>query len=90
VAAKLAARRGEPEVAERLAREAAAIADKTDALNQRARVALALGEALRTAGRETDAADAFGRAAELYGLKGNIVGARRARELLASPATART
>jgi DNA-binding SARP family transcriptional activator len=90
VAAKLAARRGEPEVAERLAREAAAIADETDALNQRARVALALGEALRTAGREAEAAEAFGRAAELYGLKGNIVGARRARELLASPATART
>ncbi len=90
VASKLAARRGEADLAERLAREAGAVADETDALNQRARAALALAEALRSAGREAEAAEAVERAAKLYDLKGNVVAAGRARELLQRPAAART
>jgi predicted ATPase len=90
VAAKLAARRGEHDEADRLARGAVEIADETDALNQRARVALALAEVLRVGGRDAEASEAVARAVALYDLKGNVVAARRARELLLSPATART
>ena len=90
VASKLAARRGEADEAERLAREAAGIADKTDALNQRARVALALAEALRSAGREAEAAEAVERAVRLYELKGNVVAAGRASGLLVPRTAART
>ena len=43
-----------------------------------------LGEVLRIAGEEKGAADAFGRAVELYDAKGNLVGAEDARHRLAS------
>jgi DNA-binding SARP family transcriptional activator len=88
VAAKLAARSGEPALAERLAREAVEIADRTDALNHRAKICLDLAEVLRTAGRDAEASNAVERALALYEQKGNVVGAQRARAFLGASALA--
>jgi tetratricopeptide (TPR) repeat protein len=90
VAAKLQARRGEVEAAERLAREAIDIADSTDVLNQRAKLRLDLAEVLRIAGRDADATGAVEEAIALYERKGNVVAAQRARTLLDVSALAET
>jgi DNA-binding SARP family transcriptional activator/predicted ATPase len=90
VESKLAARRGDLAAAERLAREAVEIAEQTDALNHRAKVWLDLGEVLRAAGQDAEASDAVQRGISLYEQKGNSVGARRARKLLAVSAVAPT
>jgi hypothetical protein len=90
VGSKLAARRGELDLAERLAREAVEIAEQTDALNQRAKVSLDFAEVLRGVNREAEASEAVARAVMLYQLKGNLVAERRARALLLPPEVART
>jgi tetratricopeptide (TPR) repeat protein len=82
VQAKLLARGGSMEEAERLARETLALAAPTDGLNRTANAFLALAEVLRVAGRDTEAMDAAHRALSLYERKGNIASAEHARTFL--------
>jgi ATP/maltotriose-dependent transcriptional regulator MalT len=77
------ARRGDPGEAERLAREAVYLAGKTDQLDSRAEAHLDLAEVLLLGGRGREAAHELGRAISLYQEKGNEVGERNARRLLA-------
>jgi class 3 adenylate cyclase len=69
-----------------LAEEAVGIADLTDALNLRADALVNLAESLHLAGEPDQAADALGRALELYERKGNVVGAARATAIASTPA----
>jgi ATP/maltotriose-dependent transcriptional regulator MalT len=80
---KIHARRGEHERAELLAREAADLAEGTDALDMQATALVDLAEVLRFADRRTEAVDALTRALRRYERKGNAVSAGRARTLLA-------
>jgi DNA-binding SARP family transcriptional activator len=82
VRAKLLARRGEGDEAERLVREAAQLADMTDALDVQARTCVALAEVLRSAGRPSEATAAAEAAIELFDRKGNAPAAERARAQL--------
>jgi len=83
VRARVLARLGQVEEAERLAREAVAIADRTDHLNQNGDAYFALAEVLGTAG-QLEEADGAGRAAlRHYERKGNRVSAERTERLLA-------
>jgi len=82
VRAKVLARRGELETAERLAREAVELAETTDSLNWRGDARRDLAEVLRLAGRTQEAADAARSALSLYEQKGNVVMAGRARAVL--------
>ncbi len=82
VEAKLLARRGDFAEAEALAREAVRLAGQTDALNQRARLALDLAEVLALAGRSEDATELVEEASSLYELKGNTPAADEARRIL--------
>jgi ATP/maltotriose-dependent transcriptional regulator MalT len=77
------ARRGEPGEAERLAREAVHLAGKTDQLDSRAEAHFDLAEVLLLGGRGREAAHELDRAIALYQEKGNEVGERNARRLLA-------
>jgi class 3 adenylate cyclase/tetratricopeptide (TPR) repeat protein len=81
--AKLLARRGEPAEAERLAREAVAIGEKTDMLDAQGDVYGDLAEVLSLAGRPKEAAAALKQAVERYERKGNIVSTQRAQARLA-------
>jgi hypothetical protein len=83
VRAKVLARRGEPESPEKLACEAVALADRTDYLDTRGTVHLALAEVLRLAGREREAAAEAQESLRLHEAKGNVVSAATARALLA-------
>ena len=85
VRAKLLARRGELEEAERLAREAAARAALTDLLDDHAQVLADLAEVLRLGGRRKESAKAIDEAIHLYERKGNVVAAETLRALLAEP-----
>ena len=85
VRAKVLARRGELDEAERLGREAVAIASATDVLELRAQALADLGEVLRLAGRPQESRAALEEAIRLYEEKGNVVGAGRLRGLLAEP-----
>jgi class 3 adenylate cyclase/tetratricopeptide (TPR) repeat protein len=82
VRAKVLARRGQHAEAERLAREAAAISDRTDTLVQQADAYADLGEVLLLAGKRDEAAAALEQALERYERKGNLVSARSTRERL--------
>jgi class 3 adenylate cyclase/tetratricopeptide (TPR) repeat protein len=77
VRAKILARLGEHERAQRLARTSVAAALGTDALNQRARALLDLAEVLRLGGHEPDAAEFVEQARRDYERKGNLAGAGR-------------
>jgi ATP/maltotriose-dependent transcriptional regulator MalT len=79
VRAKIAARRGDFDVAQALAQEAAALADSTDAFHLHGDVRMDLAEVLRLAGRPEEAAAALKRAIELYEAKGISVLAEKAR-----------
>jgi tetratricopeptide (TPR) repeat protein len=81
VRAKIAARRGEFEVAQALAQEAATLADSTDAFHLHGDVLMDLAEVLRLADRPEEAAAALKRAIELYEAKGISVLAGKARAL---------
>jgi class 3 adenylate cyclase/tetratricopeptide (TPR) repeat protein len=83
VRAKVLARRGEREEAERLAREAVAIGGQTDMLNMQGDAYADLGEVLLLSGKPHDAAAAFEQAVERYERKENLVSTRRARARLA-------
>ena len=75
--ARVRAQTGEPEEAERLAREAVALAAETDFLNLHGDALARLAEVLRHAGAPGEAAQAAAEAVELYTAKGNTVAAAR-------------
>ena len=70
--------------AEALAREAVAITEPTDALNIQGDALCDLGEVLQAAGRDDEAADAYGRALERYERKRNLAMTAQVHERLAS------
>ena len=80
--AKVLARRGEIEDAERLAREGVALAGPTDFLNVRASALLDLAEVLLADGRDDEAGAVVAAAAALFEQKGNVVGLARSRALV--------
>ena len=84
VQAKLFARRGDTAEAEALAREAVTLAAETDFLVLRADALMDLAEVLRLGRREGESVPVVRQALELYEQKGNVVGAERARALLAA------
>jgi class 3 adenylate cyclase/tetratricopeptide (TPR) repeat protein len=84
VRARLLAARGDHERAERLADEAVALADDTDMLNWQGSAHCALADVYMFAGRSAEARGHLERAVSLYERKGNVVAARRAREVLAN------
>jgi DNA-binding SARP family transcriptional activator len=86
ITAKVRARQGAFEEAERLAREAVFISEPTDYLDLRATWLMDLAEVLTLGGRPQEARGPLGRALDLYERKGNLVMASRARELLATAA----
>jgi class 3 adenylate cyclase/tetratricopeptide (TPR) repeat protein len=87
VVAKVHATRGSFAEAERLAREAVKLGDGTSFINIRGDLWRRLGEVLRLAGNEKEAADAMRRALDLYERKGNEVMAERTRRELAELGT---
>jgi class 3 adenylate cyclase/tetratricopeptide (TPR) repeat protein len=80
VAARLAARGGEHDLAVRLANEAQELAAGTDSLEVRAGAVLAAAAVASEAGREDEARALREEAATLYTEKGNVVAAERVRE----------
>ena len=80
---KVLAHRHDFEQAESLAREAVAIAEKTDDLTQRGRALLDLAEVLELAHRNDEAAQLVETALDLFDQKGNVVLAEETRERLA-------
>jgi class 3 adenylate cyclase/tetratricopeptide (TPR) repeat protein len=80
--AKLLARRGEVELAERLAREAVARAEETDWPSLRGAARTSLAEALRAAGRTDEAAAVAREALTIYEEKGNVISVAQVRALL--------
>jgi class 3 adenylate cyclase/tetratricopeptide (TPR) repeat protein len=85
VRAKVLARKGEFDEAERVGREAVTIASATDVLELRAQALADLGEVLGLAGRPQESRVALKEAIRLYEDKGNVVEAGRLRGLLAEP-----
>jgi class 3 adenylate cyclase len=85
VRAKLLARRGAVEEAERLAREATGRAAVTDLLDDRAQALADLAEVLRLGGRPEESATALEEAIHLYEQKGNIIAAEALRAVHAEP-----
>jgi hypothetical protein len=85
VRASLLARRGELEQAKRLAREATAMAERTDYLELRAEALVALAEVLQIADSPKESASALEKAIRLYEQKGNVVAAKRGRNQFAEP-----
>ena len=82
VKGKVLARRGEHEVAQRLAREAVAIADETDLLDPAGGAHADLAEVLELAGKRAEAAAALEQALDRFERKGNLVSAQRVRTRL--------
>jgi hypothetical protein len=68
------ARRGDTELAERLAREAVGITAETDYFAEQARALVALADVLELAGRQNDVAATLARAAAAYDRKGATAG----------------
>jgi tetratricopeptide (TPR) repeat protein len=83
VLAKVLARRGELEEAERLSVEALALIDATDALFEQALTLVDRAEVLRLADRTEEAAQALDEAIRLYEAKGIVPGVAEARTLRA-------
>ena len=73
--------------AERLAREAVAIGEGTDALNWQGDAYADLAEVLLLGGKAEEAAAALERALDRYERKGNLVMAQRMRDRLAASVT---
>jgi class 3 adenylate cyclase/tetratricopeptide (TPR) repeat protein len=82
VRAKVLARRGSFDEAERLARESVGLAEETDFLQLRARAFMSLGEVLKLAGRGGEAQAAIDRAVRLFELKGYSAGVANARGVM--------
>ncbi|MDP9244285.1 MAG: AAA family ATPase [Chloroflexota bacterium] len=87
--ARILARRGEFEEAERLARDAIAIADRSDQPNDRGDTRISLAEVQRLAQRPDEAIPTLAEAVALYEQKGNSVSAAKARALLGELGTTR-
>ena len=85
--AGLLADAGELRDAERVAREALAIAETTDLLDLHGDVLLELADVLRLNAREDESRECVAQALALYERKGNIVSADRARSALAVATT---
>jgi hypothetical protein len=85
VRAKVLARRGVVEEADRLVHEAMALAARTDYLDLRAQTTADLAEVHRLSNRPQASAAACAEAIRLYEQKGNIVAAGKLRSLLAEP-----
>ena len=83
VRAKLLARRGEYAEAERLAREAVAWGEPTDALEYKATASYDLAIVLDSAGKRDEALSALAEARPLYEQKGHTVGTSRVDEMCA-------
>ena len=81
VRAKLLSRRGEHEEAERLAREAVAWAEPTDAIASKADTYLDLAVVVAAAGKRDEALSALAEAQAFYAAKGHTVGLARVDEL---------
>jgi tetratricopeptide (TPR) repeat protein len=82
--ARVLARRGEHEEAERLGREAVEIGETTQDLGSQAETRADLGEVLALAGRPEEAAEALEQALARFEAKENLVMAGRVRERLAA------
>jgi predicted ATPase/DNA-binding SARP family transcriptional activator len=82
VRARIVAEDGDGEVAERLAREAVALAEQTDRLNSHGDALVDLATVLRSARRAADERDALEAALALYEQKENLVSAARVRSRL--------
>ena len=82
VQAKVIARRGQLDEAERLAREAVEMIDRTDEVNNQAQVRTGLAEVLLLAQRPEEAIEVLEQAVTLYERKGNLVMAEKTRALL--------
>jgi hypothetical protein len=82
VAARLKARNGDLVAAERLARRAVAVSERTDDVSARAETLTALAIVLRLAGRARDADAAVAEADALFEAKENVAGRARAHALL--------
>jgi tetratricopeptide (TPR) repeat protein len=80
--ARAKAHRGDPSEAEPLAREAVALASKTDALVMTGRAYLALGEVVAADGRMTEAIEAATAGEAAFKQKGDVVSARKAAEVI--------
>ena len=78
------ARHGRQAVAEELARQAVAIAETTDFLNDQADAYANLAEVLQLNGKADEAKAALEQALQRYERKGNLVMARRTRDRLAA------
>jgi len=83
VRAKLLLRRGESDEAERLAREAVALGEPTDALEYKANSFRDLAIVLAAAGRPDEALPVLDEARSFYEQKGHTVGVARVEELRA-------
>ena len=83
VSAKLLARQGRLEEAERVGREAVELSRREDDPIDQANALMDLGEVLRMAGRHDRAALVGAEALRLYEQKGNLVSAATARQVLA-------
>jgi len=81
--AKVLARRGAASEAESLGRDAVEVGRKTDSIDVQGDVIMDLFDVLRHAGRAEAAREAAEEALGLYGQKGNVVSAARARAVLA-------
>ena len=86
IRAKLLARRGELAEAERLAREAAALAADTEYLELKADALEALGVVLRVVRLSEEAEHALAESLRLHEAKGNVVAAARVRGQLSERA----
>jgi predicted ATPase len=84
VLARVRADRGEGEEAERLARCAVAIVERTDYLNEHGDALYDLAEVLQKVGKHEESHAAFAEAARLYQQKGNLVQAAWARARMGS------
>jgi tetratricopeptide (TPR) repeat protein len=80
--ARALAASGKHAPAERLAREAVAIRDGTDLLNDRAESLVVLAEVLGMRKKAAEAADVLGQALALFEAKGNVVAVARVRASL--------
>jgi predicted ATPase/DNA-binding SARP family transcriptional activator len=80
--AKVLARRGDFEAAERLARDASSYAETTDFLHSRGDALMDLAEVLELAGRPGDSAEVLREAIQVYERKGNLLAADRTRAWL--------
>jgi len=88
VLARILADRGRRREAEGLARSAAALAEQTDLLSERASIQLDLAHVLAALGRVTEAHAATAHAIDLYQRKGNLPGVRESLRNLACYAPA--